>query len=173
MVPYEKRYPGILDKKVLLRERKRHTTSCVASARHVALSPDGGGGGYPLQSWTEGDTPFSLGWGVLHPVLGRGYPHPDLEPDLDGRYLRVPPVQTWDGVPPHSDMGWGTPCLDMGMGYPPPQVWTDTCENSTFPHTSYAGGNDVAKLGTFVCKIILQKYTSLRIDVTDVLVFIA
>ena len=48
------------DKKVLLRERKRHTVRCIASARYAALSPDWGGGGtlfspgrgggYPIQS---------------------------------------------------------------------------------------------------------------------------
>ena len=32
-------------KKVLLRERKRHTARRVASARFADLSPDGGGGG--------------------------------------------------------------------------------------------------------------------------------
>ena len=33
-----------LDKKVLLRERKRYTSRSVASTRYAALSPDGGGG---------------------------------------------------------------------------------------------------------------------------------
>ena len=49
------------NKKVPLRERKRHTTCGVASARYDDLSPDGGGGtlsspngGYPIQSWTGG-----------------------------------------------------------------------------------------------------------------------
>ena len=44
------------NKKVLLRERKRHTSRRVASARYGDLSPDGGGG-------------------VPHPVLDGGrYP---------------------------------------------------------------------------------------------------
>ena len=50
------------NKKVLLRERKRHTAHRVASARYATLSPDGGGG-------------------VPHPDLWRVYPSnkPDLE----------------------------------------------------------------------------------------------
>ena len=35
-----------INKKVLLRERKKHTARRVASARYAALSPNGGGG-YP------------------------------------------------------------------------------------------------------------------------------
>ena len=51
------------NKKVLLRERKRHTARRVASARYADLSPDGG---YPIQSWTGG-TPSSLGGGGRYP----------------------------------------------------------------------------------------------------------
>ena len=47
---------NIENKKVLLRERKRHTTSRVASAHYAALSngrggvtPSSHGGGYPIQ----------------------------------------------------------------------------------------------------------------------------
>ena len=47
------------NKKVLLRERKRHTTRRVASDPYA-----GDGGGYPIQSW----------WGVPHPVMVGGYP---------------------------------------------------------------------------------------------------
>ena len=52
------------NKKVLLRERKRHTVRRVASARYAALSPDGGwgvprpvldwGGGKYIYSWMGG-----------------------------------------------------------------------------------------------------------------------
>ena len=102
-------------KKVLVRERKRHTAHCVASARFA----DGGGG-----------TPSSLGQGrgVPHPVLDGGVPHPVLDRRatpwvgvppfliLDG----VPPVWTWDGVPPHLDK-------------------CEQTETITFPHPSDAG----------------------------------
>ena len=91
-------------KKVLLRERKRHT------ARHVAR-PWGGGGYSPL----PGDT-----------YLGRGVP------TLAGR-------GTYLGG------GGGVPWLG---GYPPWPGYpgceqTDACENSTFPHSSDAGGNNL------------------------------
>ena len=55
----------MLNKKVLLRERKRHTARRVASARYAG--GEGGtpsshdGGGYPIQSWWGG--------GVPHPVM--------------------------------------------------------------------------------------------------------
>ena len=80
-----------VNKKVLLRERKRHT------ARHIL---DGGTPGY-----------------LPPPGPGMGYP----------------PV-SWMGTPPPGP----------GMGYPPKCKQRDTCQNSTFPHTSYAGGNDGA-----------------------------
>ena len=60
------------DKKVLLRERKRHTARRVASARYAALSPDERGGCVYISSPGLG--------GVPHPVIffpsspGWGYP---------------------------------------------------------------------------------------------------
>ena len=103
----------ISNKKVLLRERKRHTARCVASTRYVALCNGGGletgypppdmgyslNMGYPLTwgtPWTWG-TPQT--WGTLWTW---GTPQ-----TWDG----VPPTQTWDGVPPLSR---------PEMGYPPP-----------------------------------------------------
>ena len=84
----------IRNKKVLLRERKRHTARCVASARYAALS-NGGGGGVP------------------HPVMMGVVPHPVMVGGTPGS----PPIQTWDGVPlqtcdgvpPHPDLEQGTP----------------------------------------------------------------
>ena len=54
-------------KKVLLRERKRHTEHRVASARYAALSPERVGG-----------SPSSPGWGVP-PSAGWVPPCPELE----------------------------------------------------------------------------------------------
>ena len=108
----------INNKKVLLRERKRHTARRVA----VASACYSGGG-----TWS---TPPDLGWGT--PRTWDGVP----PRTWDG----VTP-QTWDWVPPLDlDLGWGTPLPRPEMGYPP-QVWTDKqTENSTFPHPSDAGG---------------------------------
>ena len=84
-----------LNKKVLLRECKRHTARREASVRYAAPSPTEGGG-------------------LPHPVLNGGYPTVPPKQTWDG----VSPIQTWD-VPPDQTWEWGTPCLDLGMGYPP------------------------------------------------------
>ena len=77
----------LVNKKVLLRERKRHTAHRVASARYAALS-HGLGGGLPptIQTWSGGYPPTDLRWGTPHLDLGwgnpprpeMGYPHLDL-----------------------------------------------------------------------------------------------
>ena len=140
----------ILEKKVLLLERKRHTICRVASARYADLFPDGRGGGAPSCPGWERGYPSSPGWGY-HPVYDRGVP-PVLI--LDGvspwQQDRLTPHQQ-NGVPPcrpimgypsisaewgipvsrmgtlHPDLGWGTsrqqdrvPPLDLGWGAPTP-----------------------------------------------------
>ena len=124
------------NKKVLLRERKRHTVRSVESARYAALSPDERGRG-------------GRGYGVTPSSPGQGeYPEVPLHLDLDGVLPPtwtwdgiVPPPWTWDGVPPHLDLGWGSPSvwtwdgvppiswmgtshLDLGWGTPPPPIQT-------------------------------------------------
>ena len=117
---------AMFSKKVLLRERKRHT------ARHVSNTPAVLSlGGEPSCS----DVSVTLG--SPSPILTLdltwmrgtpGYPCPDLGPNLD------------EGVPPtHADLG---PDLErtwdqwkyngMEMGYPPGEQ-IDTCEDSIFP----------------------------------------
>ena len=105
------------NKKVLLRERKRHTARRVVSARYaggvphpvmVGGTPFSHGGGYPIQSWWGGYP------GYPPPSRpGMGYPH---HPDHH---------QTWDGVPPHhSDLGWVPPTIQTWDGVPPTiQTW--------------------------------------------------
>ena len=81
-----------MNKKVRLRERKRHTARHVASACYAALSPGWGEGGTPSQVWMGGcpiQTIVSAGWGT---------------------------PWTWDGVPPISWMGYPLP--GPGTGYP-------------------------------------------------------
>ena len=146
-------------KKVLLRERKRHTARRVAST-HYAVPV---GGTSPLSwdlTWTVGYLLPRPGWGrrVPHPRSGyggRGTPFPGL----DGGYPL--PRSGWRDTPflgqgtPPSRPGRGTPPpLGRmgyppvgGMGVPPPQLvemWTGTqSENTTFPHPSDAGGNNI------------------------------
>ena len=75
----------IYNKKVLLRERKRHTVRRVASACSAVSRR--GEGGYP------------------HPVLTEGYPI-QSRPDLDGGTLRVPLPVRKDGIPPIQKVWW-------------------------------------------------------------------
>ena len=107
------------NKKVLLRERKRHTARCIASTRYAALSNPDLVGGVPHPDLVGGvpQVPPKLGWGtptemVYPPRPGMGYPPQTWDggypPDLDS----VPPrpgtgypktwdraPQAWDGVP--------------------------------------------------------------------------
>ena len=119
------------NKKVLLRERKRHTARRVASARYAALM-----GGVPRVPPHHPDlarVPPTPGMGYLppsrpvrgtppHPRPGMGYPTPSSRPG----WGTPPPTQTWDGVPP-----------------PPTNVNRQT-PVKTVPsrRTTYAGGND-------------------------------
>ena len=126
------------NKKVLLRERKRHT------ARRVAIaSPcySGGGGSldkkfFPslnMYQAKSGVKNFSLYWDqVPPPGPETGYP--------PWTWDWVPP-QTWDQVPPPTwTWTWDPPHLDLGS---PPKVNRQTFPsiNITFPRTTYAGGN--------------------------------
>ena len=131
------------NKKVLLRERKRHTGRRVASAHYAAL-PNGWGRGVPHPVLAvvlgylsppsrpgQGGTPTIQTW-----LAGGGTPNTP-PPSRPGRAQVPPTIQTWDGVSPHPDQGWGTPhsqtCdgvplppTDLGQGNShPPQVWTD------------------------------------------------
>ena len=106
------------NRKVLLRERKRHTARRVASL--------GGGGGTP--TWPRGYLP-QLGVptlaGVTYLSWGRGTYLGQGAHTLAGGYLHQGGTHLgWDGVPPGCEQ-------------------TDACENSTFPHPSDAGGNNL------------------------------
>ena len=107
-----------VNKKVLLRERKRHTARRVASDRYSTLSPDEGGG-YPIQAWLGGY--LIPGWGYPIPCLDLGW---GTSCHLDG----VPPPISWiryPSPPPGPGMGyptppgWGNPRPDLGWGTPP------------------------------------------------------
>ena len=135
----------LINKKVRLRERKRHTNRGVSSTPSVVLM----GRGYP------GPPLSGPGWGEV-PIPDRGYP--GTPPSGPGW---VPPIwtwpggtHTWRGVPipgggrgylgtPSSGPGWGggthpwwgypgNPCLDLarhpqsGPGQVPPQTWPGT-----------------------------------------------
>ena len=132
----------IHNKKVLRRERKRHTARRLASTRCAALSnPDLVRGGTRSQVW--GGTPSQV-LGGAHPRSG-GYPVPgpgrtpsQVQGVPNPRSGGTPSRPGQGGTPgtpsPYLDLGWGTPLPGPGMGYPPYpdlrwgtplQVWTD------------------------------------------------
>ena len=97
----------------------------------------------PPISWTwDGLPPPWDGVPLPHLDMGQGTPHLDLG-------WGIPPQLAVWGTP-HLDLGWGTPPPSgPRMGFPTSAGWvpplpkceqTDTCENSTFPRTSCAGG---------------------------------
>ena len=150
------------NKKILLRERKRHTARRVASACYADLL----GRGVPhLRS---GGEPIS-GWGVPHPRVG-GVPHPRVGgvPPRPGMGYPPPPTPDLGWATPNPDMGWVTPPpfrpgwdtpppphLRPEMGYPPDLRWgtptplqtwdwvsprkCEQTENITFPHSFGCG----------------------------------
>ena len=121
-------------KKVLLRERKRHTARCVANTPYVVLTGYPPWGGYPGGTWS-GTPPRG---GVLDPPGGtrsgtpRGVPRPPVPgqvPPQGGTRSGTPPggTQTPRGDPVRYPPG-GYP-----VRYPPrggtrtplPPLWTD------------------------------------------------
>ena len=96
------------NKKVLLRERKRHTARRVVSTPSVVLPGYPPQAGYPpILTWLGGGVP------------DQGTPWPGYPPGQGTPPARVPPSQgtPWSGYPP--SWTWqGTPRLDLA-GYPP------------------------------------------------------
>ena len=149
---------SISNKKVLLRERKRHTDHRVAAlspdfptGRVPSSSPDRWGtpiqsqrGGIPYQS-QGGGTPSSPHGGYPHPVPTGGYA--GLPPSVRknwGTLIRkngVAPLLGKDGGTPHQNLMGVPPCWRMGVTPHPKVEQTHTCENITSHHPSDAGGN--------------------------------
>ena len=125
------------NKKVLLREHKRHTDCHVASTPSVVLPrypPSGPGqGGYPA-------------WGV--PCLGGTLPggYPAKVPPLSGPGEVPPSIWTWRGTPP-SGPGWRVPCWGVPCQGTPPSgpgwvlpIWTWLRGTLLgYPHLDLAG----------------------------------
>ena len=106
----------IINKKVLLRERKRHTARRVTSTPSAVLTR----GGTPSQVQIQtGGTPSQVQVqtvGYPHPLDG-GYPHPALDVGYplpgQGRYLH-PALDGGDVGTPHPMMGVPPPRPVMG-----------------------------------------------------------
>ena len=130
------------NKKVLLRERKRHTDRGVASTRYAAPGGGGGGtharGGYPRQVPPAGGRGYPRWAPSCHggdggtlgrrPLPERGTPARQAPlpwprmgyppPPVPGMGMGYSPV-SWMGYHPHLELGWGTP-PSAGWGTPPP-----------------------------------------------------
>ena len=138
------RSDSLYNKKVLLRERKRHTARRVASTPYVILTGYPPGRVPPRQGTPQQGTP-------RQGTPRAGYPPGRVPP---GRVspARVPPCQgtPWQGTPqagypPSTPPGYPPGCpmafwemlqSIMGYGYPPcgqTDGRTDACQNITFP----------------------------------------
>ena len=135
-----KRFPTPLkiNKKVLLRERKRHTTRHVASTHYAGLVGGGTLGTPPAWIWVgvPGVPPHQMDgvpptWTWVGGTQGTpntrwmGYPPP---PGPGWGVPWIPPSAGWgtphhqlDGVPPHHQLDGVTPTISW-MGYPPPSA---------------------------------------------------
>ena len=140
-----------VNKKVLLRERKRHTARCVANTPYVVLTgyppggvpgqvpPPRGGSGYPPGGYPVRYPPG--GWGGRYPVRyppgglgtppgGPGTPPGGSGYPLGGVPSQVPPLGV--RVPPRGGLGTppGVPSQvpprgEGGYPDPPSPPWTD------------------------------------------------
>ena len=148
------------DKKIFLCKHKRHTTRHVASTLYAALCPRWG---YPPSSPDRGVPPSSSDGGT--PSSPNGVPPSSpigVPPSWSGwgTPVGIHPIRK-DGGTPHWK-GWGTPVWDCDlMGYPPHvNRHTDSCQNITFPHTSYAGSNKQ----TTVVLFVTSGYTDVNVE---------
>ena len=112
---------SLANKKVLLRERKRHTARRVVSTPYVVLT------GYPPQPGYPPWPGYPPGQGT--PCQGTpraGYPPARVPPHQGTPPGRVPPQL------PHGILG--NVAKHYGIWVPPPQVWADKqSETITFP----------------------------------------
>ena len=127
----------IMNKKVLLRERKRHTARRVV--RYSFCCPTR----VPPRGGTRTWVPPQGGYLDLGTPPG-GVPGPGYPP---GGYPETPRGVPRPGYPPLSHGILGNVAKHYGIWVPPPvdrQIdgWTDTCQNITFPRTTYAGGKN-------------------------------
>ena len=103
------------NKKVLLRERKRHTVRSALNTLVLFFLE-----GTPIQSWPRGLPPSSPSWEGTHCQEGRAIP----SSSGTGTWQGYPPPQSAPGgVPPDGKDGVSPPPrlgLGPGWGYPPP-----------------------------------------------------
>ena len=135
------RLKNSVNKKFLLRERKRHTDRCVSSTPSVSWSGVPPGRGYPPARSDRGVP--KVGYPPHHHLPAGGTSPATCD-------MGHPPRPGPTGGHPRWGMplpAGGTPQLDLA-GVPPPGVdrQTDTCQNITFPRATYAVGNNVINI---------------------------
>ena len=115
-------------------------------------------GGYSIQSWVGGvpGVPPILTWDLTWTGGTLGTPYPDLGVDI----LPFRPGMRY----PHPDLGWGIPPSRSRNRVPPPRKCgqTYTCDNSTFPRTLYAVGNNFNNLSINVTLSFLGEHCLLQ-----------
>ena len=129
----------INNKKVLLRERKRHTARRVASNPYIVLTGYSPPAGHPPGQGTP-PQPGYPPW--------PGYPPPGYPPARVPPLGRVPPSWTWQGTPPAAPWHSGKCCKVLwDMGTPPVDRQIDgwmegQTRVKTLPsrRTTYTGG---------------------------------
>ena len=146
----KKIYRSSLNKKVLLREHKRHTDCGVSSTPSVVLYRGGTPSllGVPQPGLTGRGTWSGVptGRGTSTPRSDWGGTQGGIPPPLGWTWPGYPSGWTWPGYPsPLAGPGWGTPLAGPGWGTHSPvdrqmDGWTDTCQNITFPSYYVRGG---------------------------------
>ena len=122
------------NKKVLLRERKRHTTRRVVNTPPLVLTgypPSWPGQGGTLPGYPPSRVPSQPGYPPSRVPPSQGIPHPPARvpptrvPPLAGYPPRLdlagyPPAWTWQGIPPAAPWHSGKCCKALwDMGTPP------------------------------------------------------
>ena len=155
------------NKKILLRERKRHTARRVLSTPYVVLTGYPPQPGYPPAGYPPGRVPPHPGYppGRVPPqprYPQAGYPPPPPRVPPPGYPPRLdlagypPPAGPGRVPPPRLDLAGYPPVLPhgilgnvakhYGIRVPPPPPRCEQTENITFPHPSDAGGNYTYRL---------------------------
>ena len=111
--------------KKVLRETARSLPLMTVTCPSITYPRGGGTPSCLVLFWTRG---------YPHPVMAGVPPPPWKGPGTSGS------IVGWKWVPPWK--GHGTSGSIRGWRYGTPPPWTDTCENSTFPHPSDAGSNE-------------------------------
>ena len=124
LVVHQRAMELMINKKVLLRERKRHTARRVASTPYVVLTGYPPGAGYP-PSW-PGRGGYLPGYPPARVPPGRVPPSQGTPPGREPPRQGTPPPAGPGRVPPDLPHGiLGNFAKHYGIWVPHPRVWTN------------------------------------------------